>query len=324
MPAARALAAISGLALALTACTSGTHSLQVHSEVPREGLIPSDAAVTRVEELSGEYCYFGPDFDVRSYLRSPDKIPFVDIGVLGEPTKVTVEASAERILFAYTNDDGVETQEVFTPAEFGALWQENVLVIPWGRSKSRFFVIPFLFWHISSSGRESRLFKLTDGRLVMSDSFGEGGFTEQGQSDVFFSRKEAVAVILDPSTGDCAADALGRPRQLWFERGLDFRDPACAVQLEKQLAAILIDQGETLETGTKLANETVETLSRGEGDSKSFSVSDFAGPRYSLELARKRSGCVLRLWKREKHNSSYTNRLWYIAKRPLPDCACNP
>jgi hypothetical protein len=277
-----------------------------------------------VEELSGEYCYSGPDFNVRSYFRSSKAIPFIDVEALGEPTKVTVEASAERILFTYTSDEGVETQEVFIPAKFNAVWSEDALVIPWGGSAVRPFVIPFLFWHISSSSRESRLFKLTDGRLVMSDSFGEGGFTEEGQSDVFFSRKAAVAVILDPCTGDCAADTADRPRQPWFGSGLDLQDARCATQLEEQIAAILVDKNERPETAAALAKEKVEKLSNGENDSRSFTVSVFAGPIYSFEVASKKSGCVLRLWKRETSLGHSLNRLWYLAKRALPDCACNP
>jgi hypothetical protein len=39
-------------------------------------------------------------------------------------------------------------------------------------------------------------------------------------------------------------------------------------------------------------------------------------------VEKKKSGCLLRLYGKQKGFTSYTNNLNYIATRPLPDCLC--
>lgn len=329
MPAARTLAAISGLALLLIGCAS---------DVPRKDFAPPAPAATSVEQLSGEYCYYGPDFNVRSYRRPAKAIPFLDVEALGQPTKVSVEATTERIVFTYTDVYGEETQQVFLPSRFRAVWREDALVIPWEGSRVNVgkSIVPgivfgtiFGVWEFAGWERESRLFKVADGRLVLSDSFRIKGYSERHkQGGTFYEREDSIAVFLDPMMGDCTADASDRPLQPLYERGLDLRAPACMAQLERQLASILAEKGEAAEAAEALAHDRVTALSARGENWADFSVSSPSGVTYKFDFGKNKAGCVLRMYGRGKKghhfSSSVESHIWFFAKRPLPDCACNP
>ena len=53
-----------------------------------------------------------------------------------------------------------------------------------------------------------------------------------------------------------------------------------------------------------------------------FLVASSSGTDYSFFVEKKKSGCILRLYGRQKGFVSYTNDLTYIDSRPLSGCAC--
>jgi hypothetical protein len=305
---------VSSLTLVVTGCVSSG---------PPAGMVPAGSPVTRVEQLSGEYCYFGPDFNVRSYRRDAGAIPFINVGALGQPTRVSVIASAAAIVFSYTGRDDVEKRETFAPANARAVWRGNAFEIDWQESATRAYVRGG-DWGFSWSSRESRLFKLPDGRLVMTDSVKWKGYSQTNVM-LFHSDKQVVAVILDVAKGNCAADAASRAGLTWWGSGPDLRDAICAARLEEQLAAILIEKGETPEGAETLAEATMAAFARDERDPSNFSVESPSGTNYAFEVvAKASSACVLRLYRRSSRHSSETNTIWYLARRPLPGCLCNP
>ena len=296
--------------------------------------------MTRVEDLTGDYCYYGHEFNVRSYRRAADAIPFVDVRALGTPTLVSVRATPEQIAFRYTGSDGTEREQVFKIVAGKALWREHALVVKSSQgvaisssTMTDFVVKSSQGVVISSSGgpetdysggsRESRLFKLADGRLVMSDSVSRKGYSESpgGGNGTFYENRDSVAVILDPAIGGCDAETTNRPLQPWFGTSPDLREAACAAQFEEQLAAILVEEGETPKSAATLAAETLESLHEGLGN-RFFSVSSKSGARFSFEVRKKGSGGVLHL-RTHEGGRPRTNWSLTIPKRPLPSCTCN-
>ncbi|HQR44562.1 MAG TPA: hypothetical protein PLB02_01195 [Thermoanaerobaculia bacterium] len=315
------------------------------TDVPPPDLIPPAPEQVSVEQLSGTYCYSGPDVNLRSYRRDPRLIPFLSVEALGEPTKVSVAATAGEVRFTYTNRDGAEVSEVFSPAKFRASWQEGALVINWkgvGPNAGEMIgvnLVGFLLTGLLGSNsyspvlggrkRESRLFRLADGRLVMADSFrASGDLKGQDMASGAWVREDSVALLLDPAEGDCAAAVAARPPQPWFGKGLDLRVPACADRLEEEFASILVDKGELKAVAWEAAREKVDSLVNERGDWAEFRIVTPSGSRYDFDVGRSGDGCVLRLFGRVKQTGKMTistnNTLWYLAKRPLPECACVP
>jgi hypothetical protein len=292
------------------------------SSAPPKGIVPAVPLLTQVEQLSGEYCYVGPDFNIRSYRREPAAIPFVDVAALGRPTKVSVTASPQEVIFRYTDTDGAAREETFLPANFRAVWRDGAFEMEGeggsGLEGSSGGI------YVYGSSRESRLFKLADGRLVMTDSVRTKGYSEEeGHANPVFHAYEAtVAVILDPVADGCEAGAVSRAPQPWFGSGADLRDPACAAELEEQTKAVLVDQGEDPEVAAGCSKDAIGTLRAGPG-SREFFIST-PGAAYGFDIARKDPGCVLRLYYRRRPHSQVTDNIFYLAKRPLPGCVCNP
>jgi hypothetical protein len=96
----------------------------------------------------------------------------------------------------------------------------------------------------------------------------------------------------------------------------------CARRFESQLSSILAAQGEKPEDADALARRTRTSLTLRNLGPRPFLVSAPSGADYSFFVQEKRSGCLLRLYRRHKGFASYTNNLTYIATRPLPDCLC--
>lgn len=323
------------LLLVLTACTT---------DAPPPDLVPPAPGGANVEQLSGDYCYFGPDFNLRTFRRDPRLIPFMNVEALGEPTKVSVAATAEQVSFTYTNRDGAEVEEVFSPARLKARWQEGALVVPWREVRTNVGVmiganVLGLFFsglfgsnnftpYLGGRSRESRLFRLADGRLVMSDTLRASGDLKEGDmASGAWAREDSVALLLDPADGDCAAALPGRPLEPRFERGLDLRVPACADRLAEQFASVLVEKGEPEDVARRVSDETVDDLLANGGNWAEFWLEAPSGATYKFDVGKKDDGCVLRMFGRVKRTrtmtSSTENRIWFLAKRPLPECACN-
>lgn len=320
------------LTLALTGCMS---------DAPPANLIPPAPAEATVEQLSGDYCYFGPEFNLRAFRRSPNLIPFLNAEALGEPTKVSVEATAEEVRFTYTNRDGVEVKEVFSPARFKARWQGGALVVSWrdalttGDVMLGLALIPLIVAsdnvspQLGGRNRESRLFRLADGRLVMSDTVRASGDKKgEDMASSSWKRVDSVALLFDPAAGDCSGGA-GRSPEEWYGHGPDLRVPACADQFEERLASILVAMGESEEVAGRLAGETVESLVNERGSWAQFRIeSPPSSSFYGFDVGKSEDGCVLMLMLRVKREGKWTatSKGYFgsaLAKRPLPECACN-
>jgi hypothetical protein len=290
---------------------------------PPSGLVPSGPQVHRVEQLSGEYCYFGRDANVRIFRRGPEAIPFLNVTALAQPTRVSVVASPDAVVFSYTGADGVEKRETFVPAKLGAVWHGNELEIRW-REKTTTGVASSEGFALSGSSRKSRLYRLSDGRLIMTDTVKWKAATHTS-FPLFESDVQLVAVILDPDTGSCATGPTDSRRRPWSGSGPDLRDPACASMLEAQVTAILAEEGEGAQMAETLAREIVGGLVVGQGTARRFSVSSPAGTTYGFEVeGAGHAPCELRLYRRAWGANVTEDSVSYLAKRPLPACACNP
>jgi len=96
----------------------------------------------------------------------------------------------------------------------------------------------------------------------------------------------------------------------------------CRNSFTAQLATVLSEQGESLETAARLADNTATLLATGAFGPRPFVVASPSGADYSLFLQRKKETCLLRLYGRRKGFVSYTNNLTYIATKSLPPCQC--
>jgi hypothetical protein len=98
-------------------------------------------------------------------------------------------------------------------------------------------------------------------------------------------------------------------------------DP-CRQTFQDALSSVLVEQHETPDVAAELADRTREVLERAQLGPRPFVVSSPSGADYEFFVEKKSSGCLLRLYGRQKGFTSYTNDLTYIATRPLPGCAC--
>ena len=96
----------------------------------------------------------------------------------------------------------------------------------------------------------------------------------------------------------------------------------CRNSFTSQLASILSEQGENLESGARLAESTADTLATGQYGPRPFRVASPSGADDFFFLQRRSDTCLVRLYGRRKGFVSYTNNLTYIATKPLPTCVC--
>jgi hypothetical protein len=102
----------------------------------------------------------------------------------------------------------------------------------------------------------------------------------------------------------------------------NFSDEACRRSFQSALASILVEEQEAPESSQELAERTRIALEHGNLGPRPFLVSSSSGADYEFFVEKKKGGCLLRLYGRQKGFTSYTNNLTYIATRPLPDCLC--
>jgi hypothetical protein len=103
---------------------------------------------------------------------------------------------------------------------------------------------------------------------------------------------------------------------------VDLSQDACSRSFQDALASILVEQHEAPAVAQKLADDTREAIERTQLGPRPFVISSSSGADYEFFVEKKRSGCLLRLYGRQKGFTSYTNDLTYIATRPLPGCSC--
>ena len=100
-------------------------------------------------------------------------------------------------------------------------------------------------------------------------------------------------------------------------------DASCQTAFETEMQTILSGQGETPENAAKLAHRAVTILTLGDLGPRPFLVAAPSGTDYSFFVEKTKSGCILRLYGREKGFVSYTNNLTYIDSRTLQGCSCS-
>lgn len=321
--AASFLSASLGLALLLPACSIDT---------PPPEMVPKGPTVARIEDLGGNYCYYGPAYNVRTFRRALGYLPFFDFESLAGPTLLTVRAEKSRIVFTYPGrTGGTVVVHVFDVESAGGQWQGTSLVLPprispgldvrmKGEEGTTF----------SRGGTTSRLFKLSDGRLVLTTSFIEKGLQIEPGSDEHSSKpswnekEDSVVVILEPAAGACDATPTARPLQPLFEPGLDIRVPACVAVLEEQVASILAEKGESPETAEAAARDTAQGFSS-PADASRFTVqtrSEGVTRSYFFHVSESSEACTLKLHGRAKRTKRSGSSWSSFASRKLPGCAC--
>ena len=103
---------------------------------------------------------------------------------------------------------------------------------------------------------------------------------------------------------------------------VELNGDSCRQSFQDALSSILVEQHETPDVAADLAQATREHLERTQLGPRPFVISSSSGADYEFFVEKKSSGCLLRLYGRQKGFTSYTNDLTYIATRPLPGCAC--
>jgi hypothetical protein len=295
----------------------------VVSDVPPPGMVPTGPSVTRIEELGGTYCYYGPEFNVRAYGKSIEDVPFLPMDQLGIPSTIAVDASPREVVFRFAGTDGVVQQATFDIPARRAEWHGSALEVEtsggWGihggtNSASA----------VSWNWGEGRMYRLKDGTLALSFSASSNEYVHEKQHfDQIHRTKRSVVVLLGPMVGYCGGDHWPRTAQRRFEKGVDLSSPACEASLAEQIASILAQKGETPVSAADAAATTVSSFRSG-GETADFLVETEAGSRtYSFRVKAEAPGCTLKLYHRTKvtKRSSYSGDSW--ASRPLPPCACN-
>ena len=97
---------------------------------------------------------------------------------------------------------------------------------------------------------------------------------------------------------------------------------ACAMEFREGISAILVEQGETKDSGEALGGRTLSVLTTGALGPRPFLVASPSGTDYEFFVEKKSDRCLLRLYGRQHGFVSYTNNLTYIATRPLTSCEC--
>ncbi|MBX3237774.1 MAG: hypothetical protein KF814_16635 [Nitrospiraceae bacterium] len=99
-------------------------------------------------------------------------------------------------------------------------------------------------------------------------------------------------------------------------------EESCNHTMRDQLASILTEEGEKPEVADRLAVDTTTVLASGVLGPRPFGVSSSSGADYGFFVQQKGSDCFLRLFRKQKSFTRYTNNLTYIATRSLSGCSC--
>ena len=100
-------------------------------------------------------------------------------------------------------------------------------------------------------------------------------------------------------------------------------EPACGSAVSQAISTILRSQGEKPGTAATLADQAVKTMVLVNLGPRPFFVASPSGTDFIFFVQFKKSGCLLRLYGRQRGFLSYTNNLTYIATEPLPQCICS-
>ncbi|HET9794428.1 MAG TPA: hypothetical protein VFS34_08190 [Thermoanaerobaculia bacterium] len=102
---------------------------------------------------------------------------------------------------------------------------------------------------------------------------------------------------------------------------VDLADESCAESFRSQIASILVAQGEDGGEARALGKRTVLDLGYRDPGPRPFVVRSRTTD-YTFFVQQKKSGCLLRLLRREREFATYTNDVTFIETRRLPGCSC--
>jgi hypothetical protein len=100
-------------------------------------------------------------------------------------------------------------------------------------------------------------------------------------------------------------------------------DSRCHESLTGALSRILQSEGEAAPVARQLAESTADALYSYDLGPRPFLVGSPSGTDYSFFVEQEDTGCLLRLYERQKGFVSYTNNITYIATEPLAPCQCS-
>lgn len=305
------LLACAFLGALVAACSVDAPPPQMISQAPRWA---------RIEDLSGHYCYFGFNYNVRTFGMGVEGIPFLAARELFEPTEVIVRASPTEVVFHFNGPDGAPRAHTYDIAANEAVWHDGELLQRYSSGLRVNGLILFGDTEYTVATREGRLFRRPDGNLVLSWSVRDKGFAS-GEGSGAFHVERSVALLLPPKTGTCEVDTGTLRMQPWYEQGPDLRDPACATVLEDQVAAMLVGDKETPENADAAAR-VVRYLPDGTYAAR-FTVHSRSGTSYHFSVSRGATSCKLRLTARDRPTKYGRTTTSSLKSRPLPGCICN-
>jgi hypothetical protein len=131
---------------------------------PMHSLAPNDVPVGTEHDLSGSWCF---TTGVSQQFGTGATIPFVPTYDLHDESMIAVRYDGSAIVTDYTARDGTQKQFTYDITKSDARWQDGKLIAHPGYAGN-----PFGWYHQSS---EAKIYRLTDGRLVMSSSTTDTG-----------------------------------------------------------------------------------------------------------------------------------------------------
>jgi hypothetical protein len=127
--------------------------------------------------------------------------------------------------------------------------------------------------------------------------------------------------VMAASLSGCAALAWVAPL---YGDLKNLSDPACSRSFSTELVAALKSQGETPEDAADAAGRALRIFSSisSKDEPEHFEAASSSGVSYWFNFEPKKSGCLLRMYGRQKDGGTSWNTATYYDKRQLAGCTC--
>jgi hypothetical protein len=158
---------------------------------PMHPLAPTDVPIASERDLSGSWCFTSGTS--RQY-GTGASIPFIPQYELHEESVITLRYDGNAIVADYTSRDGTRKQSTYDIAKEDARWLDGKLVAHPGAPGN-----PFGWYHQTS---EAKIYRLADGRLVMTASTTDTGLA---CALVPYREKNESVIVMRPATKGCPA-----------------------------------------------------------------------------------------------------------------------
>jgi hypothetical protein len=163
---------------------------------PGRSLEPTGSAVENTRDLSGAWCFTSGSS--REYRSGIGVLPFAPMYDVHEQSVITVRQNGNEIVFDYTARDGSQKQHTFDVAKADGTWDGGKLVI-----HPSFGANPFGIYH---SAATATMYRLADGRLVMTDKRSDTGLA---CALVPYRETNEVVLSMRPAAGSGCVAAAG-------------------------------------------------------------------------------------------------------------------